>query len=98
MNETVRCFSTKNKLDMKEVRTYKVVGGICPGAYRSTSLSVECENIQDGYEKVTYWARKNFSDFNRIGTFDGKSLLGLVTVRMPTSIYCNGKSKSKRKL
>lgn len=51
MNEIVRCFSTKNKLDMKEVRTYKVVGGICPGAYRSTSLSVECENIRTAMRK-----------------------------------------------
>lgn len=76
-----------------ETKTYKVVGGMLDISYRSTSLAVECKDTQDGYDKVTYWARTNFTDFNHIDILpDGKPLLGLVNVKLPTSVYCSGKS------
>lgn len=82
-----------------ETKIFKIAGGISPGDYRSTSLALECEDVQDGYNKVVSWSKKNFPDWNYIGVLtDGKPLLGLISVTLPTSVYSSGKFFSAKGL
>lgn len=79
---------------------FRVTGGICPGNYRSTSISLECKDIQEGYEKASIWAKKNFPDWNHIDTlFNGneKALIMDVKVDMPVPVYVRGRKISKKK-
>lgn len=60
---------------------FKITGGIWPGYYRSTSISLESSDIQEGYEKATLWAKKNFPDWNHIGTLsNGRALIENVII------------------
>lgn len=65
-------------------KIFKITGGICPGSYRSTSISLDCPDIQTGYEMAGIWAKQNFPDWNHIDTLSyGKALIRDVKVNLP---------------
>jgi hypothetical protein len=64
---------------MKETRLI-ITGGIYPGKYRSTSISVSTENIEKAYESAKEWAKKNFPDWNHMDRISIKAALHQIPV------------------
>lgn len=72
----------------KTERKYYVVGGGYPGLYRSTLVSVLCQDIAEGYDLVKIWANSNFKDWNHIGYKQtGRPLIPLISVRKPVRVF-----------
>lgn len=75
---------------MKETQLM-ITGGIYPGKYRSTSISVPTENLEKAYESATEWAKKNFPDWNHMDRISIKAALHQIPVSRKVSMFISRK-------
>lgn len=65
----------------------KVSGGIYPGKYRSSSVEITgCDDLNQGYDSVENWAKKEFPDWNNIST-ESRIISPLVTIKPYTKTH-----------
>lgn len=77
----------------KSMKCFCITGGVYPGHYRSTMVSIECDTLDNGYNCVRIWCNNNFKDWNNIVhcPSQSKALFNNIKVVIPIHLFVSRK-------